>query len=157
MSVATSPSKFTGDDRPVEQMSWSDAVKFCQELTLLEQKAGRLPPVRHYLAPPHPATGRKSLYAVTGFTYGIEGMEDEDARELLAELKAHALQPKYLYARKHVVGDIMVLDTLQTLHRGTELEFTTGEHDARQLWNIALKGPPESCVSNWHPHEPDAG
>jgi len=121
------------------------------------QEAGRLPPVRHYLAPPHPATGRKSLYAVTGFTYGIEGMEDEDARELLAELKAHALQPKYLYARKHVVGDIMVLDTLQTLHRGTEHEFTTGEHDARLLWNIALKGPPESCVSNWHPREPDAG
>ena len=119
------------------------------------QEAGRLPPVRHYLARPHPDTGRKSLYAVTGFTCGIEGMEDEDARELLAELKAHALQPKYLYARKHVVGDIMVLDTLQTLHRGTELEFTTGEHDARLLWNIALKGPPESCASNWHSCEPE--
>lgn len=118
------------------------------------QAAGRLPPVRHYLAPPHPATGRKSLYAVSGFTYGIEGMADKDAEQLLDELKAHALKPKYLYARKHVVGDIMVLDTLQTLHRGTELEFTTGEHDARLLWNVALKGPPECCVSNWHPLDP---
>ena len=119
------------------------------------QASGRLAPVRHYLAPPHPATGRKSLYAVTGFTYGIEEMDDDDARDLLAELEAHALQPKYLYARKHTVGDIMMLDTMQTLHRGTELEFTTGEHDARLLWNVALKGPPESCISNWHPCEPE--
>ena len=40
--------------------------------------------VVHPMARTHPATGRKSLYAVTGFTYGIEGMEDEDARELMA-------------------------------------------------------------------------
>lgn len=118
------------------------------------QAAGRLPPVRHYLAPTHPATGRKSLYAVTGFTYGIEGMADQEAKELLDELKAHALKPQYLYARKHVVGDIMVLDTLQTLHRGTELDYTTGERDARLLWNVALKGAPESCASNWHPCDP---
>ena len=119
-----------------------------------EEQAARVPPVRHYLAPTHPVTGRKSLYAVTGFIYGIEGMEDHDALELLANLKAHAVQPRYLYQRKHVVGDIMLLDTLQTLHRGTQLEFTTGEDDARLLWNIAVKGPPETCRENWQPCEP---
>ncbi len=119
-----------------------------------EEQAARVPPVRHYLAPPHPATGRKSLYAVTGFVYGIHGMENDEAFELLARLKAHALQPCYLYKRLHVVGDIMLLDTLQTLHRGTQLDFTTGEQDARLLWNIAVKGSPESCVSNWRPCEP---
>ena len=120
-----------------------------------EEQAARVPPVRHYLAPPHPATGRRSLYAVTGFVYGIEGMEDDEALELLAELKTHALRPHYLYKRRHVASDIMLLDTLQTLHRGTQLEFTTGDHDARLLWNIAVKDAPE-CVSNWHPHEPPA-
>ncbi|MBS34817.1 MAG: hypothetical protein CMO26_02705 [Thiotrichales bacterium] len=132
-----------------------DGSEFKNSAINAARDAGRLPPVRHYLSPPHPATGRKSLYAVTGFTYGIEGMEDTEANALLAELEAHALNPKYLYARKHVVGDILVLDTLQTLHRGTELDFTTGPHDARLLWNIALKGAPESCVGNWRPCEPE--
>ena len=118
------------------------------------EQADRLPPVRHYLAPPHPFTRRRSLYAVTGFTYGIEGMPDEEALVLLADLKTHALQPRYLYKRKHEVGDIMILDTLQTLHSGTHLEFTTGEHDARLLWNVALKGPPECCIADWRPCEP---
>ena len=119
-----------------------------------EEQAARVPPVRHYLAPPHPATGRRSLYAVTGFVYGIHGMDDDEAFELLAGLKTHALQSHYLYKRRHVVGDIMLLDTLQTMHRGTQLEFTTGEHDARLLWNIAVKGAPESCVASWRPCEP---
>ena len=110
--------------------------------------------MRHYIAPPHPATGRKALYGVTGFVSGIEGMVEDHAFQLFAELKAHALQPRYLYKRKHVVGDITVLDTLQTLHRGTQLRFVTGEHDARLLWNIALKGPPETCRSQWYPCEP---
>lgn len=119
-----------------------------------DEQAARVPPVRHYLAPPHPATGRKSLYAVTGFVYGIHGMEDDEAFELLASLKTHALQTRYLYKRRHVVGDILLLDTLQTMHRGTQLEFTTGEHDARLLWNIAVKGSPESCAANWRASEP---
>lgn len=119
-----------------------------------EEQAARMPPVRHYLAPSHPATGRKSLYAVTGFVYGIHGMDDDAALGLLADLKTHALNPHYLYKRMHVEGDIMLLDTLQTMHRGTQLEFTTGEHDARLLWNIAVKGSPESCVSSWRPCEP---
>ena len=122
-------------------------------ITTAQQGAG-LTPVRHYLAPTHPATGRKSLYGVTGFVYGIEGMPDDEALDLLAALEAHALEPQYLYERRHVAGDIMLLDTLQTLHRGTELEFTTGEHDARLLWNTALKGPPECCRSTWQPCEP---
>ena len=121
------------------------------------EQAARLPPVPHYLAPPHPFTGRKSLYAVTGFAYGIEGMPDTEALALLADLKTHALQPRYLHKRKHEVGDIMILDTLQTLHSGTHLGFTTGEHDARLLWNIALKGPPECCVADWHPCVPGDG
>ena len=118
------------------------------------EQAARVPPVRHFLAPPHPATGRKSLYAITGFVYGIEEMQDEQAFELLAQLKEHALQERYLFKRKHVAGDIMMVDTLQTMHRGTQLEFTTGEHDARLLWNIALKGAPETCVGHWRPCEP---
>ena len=119
-----------------------------------EEQRKRLPPVRHYLAPPHPATGRKSLYAVSGFAYGVEGLSPRRARELLDELKEHALSQRYLYRREHVVGDITVLDTRQTLHHGPRLEFGSNESNSRMLWRIATKGPPRVCEDFWHPFEP---
>jgi formylglycine-generating enzyme required for sulfatase activity len=37
------PSRFKGDDLPVESVSWIEAVAFCRQLTEREQAAGRLP------------------------------------------------------------------------------------------------------------------
>jgi formylglycine-generating enzyme required for sulfatase activity len=49
--VGTSPSKFKGEDRPVEKVNWPDSIEFCQKLTLLERKAGRLPDGWEYALP----------------------------------------------------------------------------------------------------------
>jgi len=49
--MATSPSKFFGERRPVEQVNWTEALRFCQELTLSERKAGRLPDGWEYTLP----------------------------------------------------------------------------------------------------------
>ena len=38
-----SPSKFEGDDRPVENVTWAQAVAFCKKLSELEGKTFRLP------------------------------------------------------------------------------------------------------------------
>ncbi len=49
--TGTNPSYFKGSDKPVEKVSWNDAVKFCEKLTARERRAGRLASGREYRLP----------------------------------------------------------------------------------------------------------
>ncbi|MBI4660582.1 MAG: formylglycine-generating enzyme family protein [Verrucomicrobia bacterium] len=50
--MGTNPSHFTGDSkRPVEKVSWHDAVSYCTKLTAMEQEASRLPDGYAYRLP----------------------------------------------------------------------------------------------------------
>jgi formylglycine-generating enzyme required for sulfatase activity len=46
-----SPSSAKGDNLPVEQVSWNDAAKYCQQLTLRERAAGRITAGQFYRLP----------------------------------------------------------------------------------------------------------
>jgi formylglycine-generating enzyme required for sulfatase activity len=45
------PSAFGGDDRPVDSVSWNDAMDFCKKLTTKEQAADQLPDGYAYSLP----------------------------------------------------------------------------------------------------------
>ena len=49
--MGSNPSTFRRSTRPVETISWGDAVAFCDKLTQFELKAGKLPPGYHYSLP----------------------------------------------------------------------------------------------------------
>lgn len=98
-----------------------------------EQKA-KMPVITHRIARPHPVTGRTALYAVSGSSFGIVGMPDDEARSLLDELAAHATQPKYQLAFHYGVGDIVVWDNAALLHSATLIDPA----DARTLWRITV-------------------
>jgi len=98
-----------------------------------EQKA-KMPLITHRIARPHPVTGRTALYAVNGSSFGIVGMPDDEARDLLDELAAHATQPKYRLRFKYGVGDVVVWDNAALLHSAT----LTDPADARTLWRITV-------------------
>jgi taurine dioxygenase len=93
--------------------------------------------VRHRLVRTHYGTGRKALYAVSGSSFGIEGMPDDEAVALLDGLKAHALQDKYRYSHRYEVGDVVLWDDLATLHSATLTDLTM----PRTLWRITVKEP----------------
>jgi taurine dioxygenase len=101
-----------------------------------EQKA-KMPLITHKIARPHPVTGRKSLYAVNGSSFGIVGMPEDEALDLLDELAAHSTQPKYRYSLKYGIGDVVVWDNASLLHSAT----LTDPDDPRTLWRITVLEP----------------
>jgi len=91
--------------------------------------------VRHPLARRHPVTGRTALYAVSGSSFGIEGMPEGEARALLDELRRHATLQKYRYRLRYGVGDVVIWDNASLLHSAT----LTDPDDARTLWRVTIK------------------
>ena len=101
-----------------------------------EQKA-RMPLITHPIVRTHPFTGRRALYAVSGSSYGIVGMPDDEAVALLDELAAHATQPEYVHSFAYGVGDVVIWDNASLLHSATLLD----PDDPRTLWRITVKEP----------------
>jgi taurine dioxygenase len=102
---------------------------------LSEDQERKMSWVRHPVVRRHPVTGRKALYAVSGSSFGIEGMPEDEARGLLDELKDHATQQKYQCRLKYGVGDVVIWDNASLLHSAT----LTDPDDPRTLWRITVK------------------
>lgn len=104
-----------------------------------EQKA-RMPLITHPIARTHPVTGRKALYAVSGSSFGIVGMPQDEACGLLDELAAHATHPKYRLSVWYGVGDVVIWDNASLLHSATLVDPA----HPRTLWRVTLKEPAPS-------------
>jgi len=73
-------------------------------------------PVRQRLVRTHPVSGRKSLY-LSSHAGAIIGMPTPEARILLKDLTEHATQPKFVYVHQWRVGDLVMWDNRQMMHR----------------------------------------
>lgn len=78
--------------------------------------ANELPPVDHPLVRTHPETGRPALY-LGNHAMRIDGLPDEEGVALLDELLSHATQPRFTYAHRWQLGDLVVWDNRCLLHR----------------------------------------
>lgn len=74
------------------------------------------PDIAHPIVRTHPYTGRKSLYVTAGECIGIEGMPQDEAVDLIAELDAHCVRPEFLYRHKWQVGDLLMWDNATSMH-----------------------------------------
>jgi taurine dioxygenase len=104
---------------------------------LNDEQRAKMGWVRHRLVRTHYGSGRKALYAVSGSSMGIEGMPQDEAIQLLDELKEHAIQEKYRYSHAYEPGDVVLWDDLSLLHSAT----LTDPADPRTLWRITVKEP----------------
>jgi taurine dioxygenase len=102
---------------------------------LSEEQEKKVNWVKHQIARPHPVTGRTALYSVSGSSFRVEGMPEDEGVTLLDDLKRHATQEKYHYRLKYGLGDLVIWDNASLLHSAT----LTDPSDPRTLWRITVK------------------
>nr|ART36801.1 D442 [uncultured bacterium] len=76
-----------------------------------------IPVAEHPVILRHPDTGREILYVSKGITRYIVGMPRDESNDLLKQLTTHSTRPEYVYAHDWQVGDLVMFDTLGTVHR----------------------------------------
>ncbi len=81
-----------------------------------DEERERFKPVRQRLVRTHPTTGRKSLY-LSSHAGKIIGWPEPKAKALLMDLTEAATQREFVYAHKWRMGDLVMWDNRQTMHR----------------------------------------
>jgi taurine dioxygenase len=83
---------------------------------LTREQLAETPDIVHPIARTHPYTGRKALYVTAGECVGIEGVPEDEAVDLIAELDAHCVRPEFLYRHKWQIGDLLMWDNATSMH-----------------------------------------
>ncbi|HKS89271.1 MAG TPA: TauD/TfdA family dioxygenase, partial [Stellaceae bacterium] len=75
------------------------------------------PPSRQRLVRRHPGSGRQCLY-LSAHASHIVGWPVPEGRLLLADLNEHATRREFVYSHQWRVGDLVIWDNRDTMHRG---------------------------------------
>jgi alpha-ketoglutarate-dependent 2,4-dichlorophenoxyacetate dioxygenase len=100
-----------------------------------DEERARFKPVRQRLVRVHPGNGRKSLY-LSSHAGTILGWPGPEARLFLRDLIEHATQREFVYAHKWRVGDLVMWDNRQTMHRARPFPV----NEPRDMRRTTLRG-----------------
>ena len=90
---------------------------------LTESERQAMPPVWQPMVRKHPWTGRPSLFISPIYNDAIEGMNDDEAAELLTELTEFAGREEFVYRHRWTQGDVVMWDNRCTMHRVTPYDL----------------------------------
>ena len=100
-----------------------------------DEERQRMKPVLQRLVRVHPSTGRKSLY-LSSHAGKIVGWPEPEAKAFLMDLTEHATQREFTFAHKWQVGDLVMWDNRQTMHRARPFPHT----EVRDVRRTTLMG-----------------
>jgi taurine dioxygenase len=83
---------------------------------LTPSQLAETPDIAHPIVRIHPYTGRKALYVTAGECVGIEGMPDDEALDLIAELDAFCVRLEFCYRHRWREGDLVMWDNASAMH-----------------------------------------
>lgn len=75
------------------------------------------PPLSHPVVRTHPDTGKESLFVTEGFTSHIDGLDEQESRELLDYLFAHSVSDEFTVRWQWSEGDVVIWDNRCTQHK----------------------------------------
>lgn len=104
---------------------------------LKEQLAAQKPPQVQPLVRTHPDTGTKAVWFHKGKTEKIIGMTPEDTQDFLQDLTDRCTVPEFVYAHEYQVGDLLILDDRQSLHKAG-FDYDHSQH--RLLHRMLVRG-----------------
>lgn len=102
-----------------------------------EQMESKKPPTIQPLVRTHPETGTKAVWFHKSKTERIIGMTPEETQDFLQELTDQVTQPQFCYAHHYQVGDLLILDDRQSLHKAGH-DFDQNQH--RRLYRMLVRG-----------------
>ena len=105
-----------------------------------EEKA-MFKPVRQRLVRTHPVSGRKSLF-LASHAGAVVGWPVPEARAFLRDLTEAATQREFVYIHKWRVGDLVMWDNRQTMHRARPFPA----HEPRDMRRTTLVGDGATAV-----------
>jgi alpha-ketoglutarate-dependent 2,4-dichlorophenoxyacetate dioxygenase len=92
-------------------------------------------PVRQPLVRIHPVTGRRSLF-LAAHAGAIVGWTIPEAQMFLRDLTEHATQREFVYRHQWRVGDLVMWDNRQTMHRARRFD----RNEVRDVRRTTLAG-----------------
>jgi taurine dioxygenase len=93
-------------------------------------------PVLHPVVRTHPETGRRALFVSEHFTTRIEGLPDDESREVLDQLFAHSVRPEHIYRHRWQPHDMVFWDNRSLMH----LAAGCPEHQRRKMYRTTIEG-----------------
>ena len=130
--------------------AWHDYAhsrgKIAPHLASTREKS-TLPPVSWRMRWRNPANGRDALY-IASHTFAIEGMPNEAAQALIAQLTEAATAPGHTYEHRWRAGDVVMWDNRAVLHRGRPWPLDQARHMVR---TTTMASDRDGLAAMWPP------
>jgi len=97
----------------------------------------------HAIIQAHPETGEPTIFGTYGYIAGIEGMQAEEAQQLVADLYQWQIREEFQYTHKWQAGMLVMWDNRCVLHKAN----SGYDGHARELHRTTIAGTPDLCVS----------
>ncbi|CAE7816243.1 tauD, partial [Symbiodinium sp. CCMP2456] len=105
------------------------------------------PDILHDVLRSHPFSGREIVFVNEAYVSRIEGLVEEESKQLLADLQEHVLQSTYRHRWR--TDDLLVWDNHRLQHKATTISLPAGAE--RVMWRVQTRGPGKPAENNGGP------
>jgi taurine dioxygenase len=103
---------------------------------LSAEQIARVKPVLQPVVRIHPETGRKALFVSEHFTTRIDGLPEDESRDLLKQLFEHSVKPEHVYRHRYQPYDLVFWDNRSLMH----LAGGCPDDQRRKLYRTTIEG-----------------